>query len=361
MDRILQWNTLQEAADYLSGELGGNWTPRQVLDAGEQQSFKVCFILPHDVKALAGRMEEWVGEKPELMPVCINELLNSERVRVGFVPFIEHATNRETVLELKPRPTISFDEIRISGSELKNFAASERAANKTPAMKILFEKHLCPREFGSAVFNVPDLLKWTKGKGVCLPTEPPLDAYDFAQAEYVLSLVANFPFHNAAADEAAAHVATNPVLAQHKAAEVAPEWLAGAEAATQWRAAFSKAIANGELILLDRFSLLPVAIANAPAAQSALAAKVEAVRLPVATQQNNAILNWLKVSQHAPLKLPVPPSGKAGVKKLCRDALCKSSQQLFSSASVFNTAWDRLRANDEIKDASDTDHPATHP
>lgn len=90
-------------------------------------------------------------------------------------------------------------------------------------------------------------------------------------------------------------------------------------------------------------------------------AKVEAVRLPVATQQNDAILNWLKASQYDPLKLPVPPSGKAGVKKLCRDALCKSSKQLFSSASVFNTAWDRLRANDEIKDASDTYHPATHP
>lgn len=267
MDRILQWNTLQEAADYLSGELGGNWTPRQVLDAGEQQSFKVHFILPHDVKALAGRMEEWVGDKPELRPGCINELLNSERVRVGFVPFIEHATNRETLLELKPRPTISFDEIRIRGSVLKDFAASERAANKTPSVKILFEKHLCPREFGSAVFNVPALLNWAKGKGVCLPTEPPLDAYDFAQAEYVLSLVANFPFHNAATDEAAAHVATNPVLAQHKAAEVAPAWLAGAEAATQWRAAFSKAIANGELILLDRFSLLPVAIAAASAAK----------------------------------------------------------------------------------------------
>lgn len=133
MNRILQWNTLQEAADYLSGELGENWTPRQVLDAGEQQSFKVRFILPHDVKALAGRMEEWVGDKPELMPVCINGLLNDGRVLVGFVPFIEHATKRETVLELKPRPIISFDEIRISGSELEDFAASERTAAKGKA------------------------------------------------------------------------------------------------------------------------------------------------------------------------------------------------------------------------------------
>lgn len=73
-------------------------------------------------------------------------------------------------------------------------------------------------------------------------------------------------------------------------------------------------------------------------------------RLPVATQQNNAILNWLKESKCDPLKLPVPPSGKAGVKKACRDELCRNNKPLFSSRSVFDTAWERLRANDEIKD-----------
>lgn len=74
-------------------------------------------------------------------------------------------------------------------------------------------------------------------------------------------------------------------------------------------------------------------------------------RKSVATQQADAILNWLKSNNNDPLKLPVPPSGKAGVKKLCRDALCESSKQLFSSISVFNTVWDRLRQSKEIKDA----------
>ena len=75
------------------------------------------------------------------------------------------------------------------------------------------------------------------------------------------------------------------------------------------------------------------------------AANVAAARVPVAMQQDDAILNWLKSNKYDPLKLPVPPSGKAGVKKHCRDAV------KFSSASVFNTAWDRLRANGEIQDA----------
>lgn len=67
--------------------------------------------------------------------------------------------------------------------------------------------------------------------------------------------------------------------------------------------------------------------------------------IPIQKQQENAILNWLRKIGYDPLKLPVPPSGKSGIKKLCREAV------QFSSPSVFNTAWDRLRANGEIKDA----------
>lgn len=80
------------------------------------------------------------------------------------------------------------------------------------------------------------------------------------------------------------------------------------------------------------------------------AENVKAERITIATQQNNAILNWLKANQHDPLKLPVPPRGLSGVKKLCRDELCGRKKQLFSSPSVFNTAWERLRSNDAIKD-----------
>ena len=74
------------------------------------------------------------------------------------------------------------------------------------------------------------------------------------------------------------------------------------------------------------------------------------VRLPVATQQSNAILDCLKKNGHDPQRIPVPLPGKAGVKKVCWDELCES-KTLFSSRSVFDTAWERLRTNGDIKDA----------
>lgn len=135
MSTLLEWNTLQEAADYLTGTLSEKWTPRRVLDAGEKDSFNVRFVLPHDVKAWAGQYEEWVGDKPRLMGATINELLNSGAALVGFVRFIKPDTKVETLLELKPRPQITFDEIRIRGSELEAFAASER--DTAPARAVL--------------------------------------------------------------------------------------------------------------------------------------------------------------------------------------------------------------------------------
>ena len=74
-------------------------------------------------------------------------------------------------------------------------------------------------------------------------------------------------------------------------------------------------------------------------------------RIYITQQQDNAILNWLSEHKWDPQKMPVPPKGKAGVKKDCRDALCKDGKKMFSSSSVFNTAWERLRANKKIKDA----------
>lgn len=68
-------------------------------------------------------------------------------------------------------------------------------------------------------------------------------------------------------------------------------------------------------------------------------------QVPVQRQQDDAILKWLKDNKHDPLKLQRGEKGKPDVKKDCRDAVS------FSSQSVFRTAWDRLRANGEIKDA----------
>lgn len=81
------------------------------------------------------------------------------------------------------------------------------------------------------------------------------------------------------------------------------------------------------------------------------AKNVEILRVPISTQQEEAILTWLKGNSHDPHKLPIPASGKPGIKKRCRDELCETSKQLFLTKIVFNVAWVRLRANNVIKDA----------
>lgn len=84
-------------------------------------------------------------------------------------------------------------------------------------------------------------------------------------------------------------------------------------------------------------------------------AKIEATtvakRVPVLEQQEKAILEWLKSNGYDPLKSPVPPKGKPGVRKKCKSEMVKS-MSLFISDGVFYTAWERLRANGEIKDAT---------
>ena len=112
-------------------------------------------------------------------------------------------------------------------------------------MKTLFDKDLCPRPFGSAVFNVPALLEWATKKGLSLPTVPPLTDFAFAQAECVLSLIANRPHHSFTPDEAHAIAAANPLLAHHPAAQSAAPtavWLVGAEASRPWREILSTQI-----------------------------------------------------------------------------------------------------------------------
>lgn len=65
-------------------------------------------------------------------------------------------------------------------------------------------------------------------------------------------------------------------------------------------------------------------------------------------KQDDVILNWLRENKYNPLKLPVGTIGKAGIRKACGDEVCKN-MKLFSSRSVFDTAWDRLRDNGETK------------
>jgi hypothetical protein len=119
------------------------------------------------------------------------------------------------------------------------------------------------------------------------------------------------------------------------------------EQAVEMRPQIEAAMLDAARLLCELAGVaLPPWVDPAPVATSAPAARV-----PVSVQQNEAILDWLKTNKHEPNCLPVAPEGKAGVKKQCRDALLTESAVLFSSKSVFDTAWERLRANNHIEDA----------
>ena len=78
-------------------------------------------------------------------------------------------------------------------------------------------------------------------------------------------------------------------------------------------------------------------------------AKSNLKKIPVQSQQETAIINWLLDSGYTPTELPVAKNGMSGVKKMCRDVLLTHS--LFSSKSIFDTAWQRLRDDSKIIDA----------
>jgi len=81
-----------------------------------------------------------------------------------------------------------------------------------------------------------------------------------------------------------------------------------------------------------------------------LSATENQIRNPVAKQQGDAILKWLHDNKYDPKQLPKAPKGKAGVKRDCRNAFCEKSTELFLSKKVFDTAWQSLRDNHNIKD-----------
>lgn len=66
--------------------------------------------------------------------------------------------------------------------------------------------------------------------------------------------------------------------------------------------------------------------------------------------QDQAILAEIRKRNWNPEALPVPKQGIKGVKAIIRDAMRTEYKKLFQSDKVFNTAWQRLRNADQIKD-----------
>ncbi len=73
--------------------------------------------------------------------------------------------------------------------------------------------------------------------------------------------------------------------------------------------------------------------------------------MPIARQraQEKCIINALKELQCVPLKLPVNKAGKPGIKAAVWSKV-SPSKNVFSSKSVYETAWKRMKKNGEIAD-----------
>jgi hypothetical protein len=158
---------------------------------------------------------------------------------------------------------------------LDYLGAQEHA--KTPHHStVLFHADIVDREFGSYLLSVVRLKAWVQSKGFELVTLPALDGYQFVQAEALLSAIERAIQTNTSEKDAAAVAQSTTVLAQDRAAEIAPRWLCGADAAQQWRRVIGQAVKDGELSLLNYGSRLPIAAPELHAATVAPVAEIEA-------------------------------------------------------------------------------------
>jgi hypothetical protein len=105
-------------------------------------------------------------------------------------------------------------------------------------------------------------------------------------------------------------------------------------------------------IEFPRFKYLVTPIPAAPLVTAGAPGGVEPVKagpakpLQRTAAQDLAILCEIEKLGYHPLALPKNPSGKSGVKAVIRAALSKNL--LFTGTTVFNKAWERLTAREDI-------------
>lgn len=125
------WNTLQEAADYMSGESGEIWTQRRILDAGAQGLIHVQAVLPPSWKIGVLASTSLTGNTISMGPAYLKNLLIYDKVEVP--------GNLAAVDPRRSWPAIfSHVDLRIDGHDLKAFAAkrttpAKAEVNTTPS------------------------------------------------------------------------------------------------------------------------------------------------------------------------------------------------------------------------------------
>jgi len=131
----LRWNTLQEAAHYLTAQTREQWTPRRIIDAGEQGLVNVQAVLPKGTQTFTDDAQIiFTGNTVDLEGVYLDYLLMHDSV------FVRGTTNREDVsVNLKPPATFTHADLGITGRDLEAFALAIAATpvkaevNTTPS------------------------------------------------------------------------------------------------------------------------------------------------------------------------------------------------------------------------------------
>lgn len=125
----LRWNTLEETADWLTKRTGETWTPRRVLDFGEQGVISVRAVLPPNIQLSIGGESTWVGNTIKLDGVYLDCLLKRENVYVSATCDVPMGRGSvEADIELTPPALITLDDLGVSGADLK--AAGEAFAGR---------------------------------------------------------------------------------------------------------------------------------------------------------------------------------------------------------------------------------------
>lgn len=126
-------------------------------------------------------------------------------------------------------------------------------------MKVLSHPDLHCRDFGSSLLSVADFQEWLKEHRLRIFTAPKIDDFDFVQVESLLCAVESAAGEITDA-EAKEIVNADPFLAKDRMAIAAPRWLVSADAHRKWRIKITQALLDGQLVLLDFGSKLPVPI-----------------------------------------------------------------------------------------------------
>lgn len=117
----LRWNTLEEAADWLAKKTGEPWTPRRILDAGEQGLINVRAVLPPNTKQSIDGELTYVGTTIKLDGVYLDSLLKHESIYVSATCDVPMGRDGvEVDIDLTPPALVTHKDLGVSRADLNS-------------------------------------------------------------------------------------------------------------------------------------------------------------------------------------------------------------------------------------------------